>query len=217
MSAGDYRKTSDLPGTLAVFPLPGALLFPRWPLPLNIFEPRYLNMVDDAMSGTRLIGMVQAMGGNKARPDLAMVGCAGRITSYSETDDGRYLITLTGIARFGIAQELAVMTPYRQVTPNWEPYAGDLISAADVSLPSREKLLGALRAYVEINQMHADWSAVEEAPIETLVNALCSGCPFTTMEKQALIEAPTLKARAETLITLLKMDVPGNDAGGTMQ
>jgi uncharacterized protein len=216
MSVGHYRKTSDLPDTLAVFPLPGALLFPRWELPLNIFEPRYLNMIDDAMAGSRLIGMVQAMGGSKARPQLAEVGCAGRITSYSETEDGRYLITLTGIARFAIGEEMDVTTPYRQVRPDWRPYASDLAAANETALPSRDKLIGALKTYVEINKMQADWSAVQDAPLETLVNALCSGCPFSTIEKQALIEAPTLKARAETLITLLRMDVPGNDAG-TMQ
>jgi len=216
MSAGHYRKTGDLPDTLAVFPLPGALLLPRWQLALNIFEPRYLNMIDDAMTGSRLIGMVQAMDGPKTRPTLAGVGCAGRITTYSETDDGRYLITLTGIARFAIHDELDVNTPYRQVTPDWAPYEADLFAASDKALPSRDNLVGALRAYVEINKMEADWSAVEDAPLETLVNALCSGCPFSTIEKQALIEAPTLKARAETLITLLRMDVPGND-GGTMQ
>ena len=144
------------------------------------------------------------------------MGCAGRITTYSETDDGRYLITLTGIARFAIHDELDVNTPYRQVKPDWAPYEADLFAASDKALPSRDNLVGALRAYVEINKMEADWSAVEDAPLETLVNALCSGCPFSTIEKQALIEAPTLKARAETLITLLRMDVPGND-GGTMQ
>jgi len=216
MSVGHYRKTSDLADTLAVFPLPGALLFPRWELPLNIFEPRYLNMIDDAMAGSRLIGMVQAMGGSKARPLLAEVGCAGRITSYSETEDGRYLITLTGIARFAIGEEMDVTRPYRQVRPEWNPYAPDLVAANETVLPSRDKLIGALKTYVEINKMQADWSAVEDAPLETLVNALCSGCPFSTIEKQALIEAPTLKARAETLITLLRMDVPGNVAG-TMQ
>ena len=110
-----YRKTSDLPDTLPVFPLPGAMLFPRWELPLNIFEPRYLNMFDDAMRGHRLIGMIQSMGGSRERPEIARVGCAGRITSYSETDDGRYIVTLTGICRFTAARELPVTTPYRQV------------------------------------------------------------------------------------------------------
>ncbi|WP_035617198.1 LON peptidase substrate-binding domain-containing protein [Hyphomonas johnsonii] len=216
MTAAHYRKIDDLPATLAIFPLPGALLFPRWPLPLNIFEPRYLNMIDDAMAGSRLIGMVQAMGGDPQKPDVAEVGCAGRITTYAETDDGRYLITLTGIARFEIEQELDVTTPYRQVRPGWKRFADDLHAVQEIALPSREKLIAALHAYVEANQMQADWSAVEGAPMETLVNALCSGCPFSPIEKQALVEAPTLKARAETLITLLKMDVPGSDAG-TMQ
>ena len=216
MPVQNYRKTSDLPQDLAVFPLPGALLFPRWHLPLNIFEPRYLNMIDDAMSGSRIIGMVQSMGGDKAVPGLAAVGCAGRITSYSETDDGRYMITLTGIARFEIAEELKVNTPYRQVRPNWSAFRGDLISCEARYLPKRQDLIAALKNYVEVNEMNADWSAVEDAPMETLVNALCSGCPFSVMEKQALVEAATLKARADTLISLLKMDVPSRD-GGMMQ
>lgn len=216
MPVQNYRKTSDLPQDLAVFPLPGALLFPRWHLPLNIFEPRYLNMIDDAMSGSRIIGMVQSMGGDEAVPGLAAVGCAGRITSYSETDDGRYMITLTGIARFEIAEELNVNTPYRQVRPNWSAFRGDLISCEASDLPKRQDLIAALKNYVEVNEMNADWSAVEDAPMETLVNALCSGCPFSVMEKQALVEAATLKARADTLISLLKMDVPSRD-GGMMQ
>lgn len=216
MSHPNQWKLSDLPDTLAIFPLPGALLFPRWQLPLNIFEPRYLNMVDDALAGDHLIGMIQPIGGPKARPELTGTGCAGRITSWTETDDGRYLITLTGLARFRVADELRVTTPYRQVRPDWTPFASDLHEVPPDARPDRGRLLKALKDYTVANDMHADWKSAEDAPIETLVSALCAGCPFSVMEKQALLEAPTLKERAETLITLLEMDVSGQD-GGTLQ
>ncbi|MEO0466900.1 MAG: LON peptidase substrate-binding domain-containing protein [Pseudomonadota bacterium] len=215
MSPPAYRRVTDLPEQMAVFPLPGALLFPRWTLSLNIFEPRYLNMIDDAMSGCRMIGMVQSVGGDKAVPDLAEVGCAGRITSYSETDDGRYLIVLNGICRFRINEMDGLNTPYRQAAPDWSPFVEDLSTPAVTDLPSRSRLTDALKDYVARNQMNADWSAVEDAPIETLVNALCAGCPFSHLEKQALLEAEDLRGRAETLIALLEMDVPG--AGDALQ
>lgn len=213
MSIMEYRRIGDLPQQLAIFPLPGALLFPRWTLSLNIFEPRYLNMVDDAMAGSRMIGMVQSTGGPKIRPELASVGCAGRITSYAETDDGRYLLVLSGICRFTVDEMDAVTTPYRQARPDWKPYAGDLQPADVTDLPSRSRLETALRAYVLRNEMSADWSAVEDAPVETLVNALCAGCPFSVMEKQALLEASGVRERADTLIALLEMDLPGTGNG----
>jgi Lon protease-like protein len=210
----NYRKTGDLPETLAIFPLPGALVFPRWELPLNIFEPRYLNMIDDAMRGHRLIGMIQSLGGGtRERPDIARVGCAGRLTSYSETDDGRYLITLTGICRFAVKEELAVTTPYRQVRPDWESYAADIFDAPETGLPDRVHLIRAFRAYASTQGLQADWSAVEEAPMETLVNALSAGCPFNAPEKQALLEALTLAGRAETLIALLEIGGSGGADG----
>jgi uncharacterized protein len=209
----NYRKTSDLPGALAIFPLPGALLFPRWELPLNIFEPRYLNMIDDTMRGTRLIGMIQPSGGPRERPDVARIGCAGRITSYLETDDGRYLITLTGICRFEVGAELAVNTPYRQVRPSWEQFAADLHSASETGLPERRDLISALRTYVTMHGLKADWSAVEDAPMETLIHALSAGCPFSVAEKQALIEAPTLADRASVLVALLEIGGSSSDEG----
>ncbi|MEM9738496.1 MAG: LON peptidase substrate-binding domain-containing protein [Pseudomonadota bacterium] len=209
MSMQTYRRIADLPTQMAVFPLSGALLFPRWTLSLNIFEPRYLNMIDDTMSGNRILGMVQTTGGSKALPDLARVGCAGRITSYSETDDGRYLIVLTGLCRFSVSEVMNAGTPYRQAQPDWTPFGADLAVPNISDLPSRERLVSALRSYVSRNEMQADWSAVEDAPIETLVNALCAGCPFEAVEKQALLEAPGLRERADTLIALLEMDVPG--------
>ena len=212
MTRHGYRKAEDLPETLAVFPLTGALLFPRWSLPLNIFEPRYLNMIDDAMSGSRLIGMIQPVSGDKVHPKLAGVGCAGRLTSYSETDDGRYLISLTGICRFRVGQELDVKSPYRQVAPDWAPYAGDLTEPDLSNLPERSKLASALKKYVASHSMEVDWDAVESAPIETLVHALSAGCPFPPMEKQALLEADTVAARCRALIALLDMDAPGDDS-----
>lgn len=212
MTLDFYRKPSDLPEEIPVFPLAGVLLFPRWSLPLNIFEPRYLNMVDDAMRGHRLIGMIQSQGGDRAVPDLASTGCAGRITSYSETDDGRYLISLTGICRFGLDEELTVDTPYRQIRPDWQPFVTDLVSPAEASLPERPNLVRSLKRYTQINAMEVDWDAVENAPMETLINALCAGCPFGTREKQALLEAPSVADRADTLIALLDMDMPGDDS-----
>lgn len=211
MPVETYRKLSDLPDILPVFPLSGVLLFPRWSLPLNIFEPRYLNMIDDAMAGHRIIGMIQSQNDDRTHPSLVKTGCAGRITSYSETDDGRYLISLTGICRFGVSDELGVETPYRQVRPDWETFAHDLVTPPDTSLPDRLILVNSLKRYTQINSMEVDWEAVEHAPMETLINALCAGCPFGTLEKQALLEAPSVADRAQTLITLLDMDVPGDD------
>lgn len=213
MAVQTYRKCTDLPGVLRVFPLTGALLFPRWTLPLNIFEPRYLNMIDDAMSDNRLIGMIQARGDSAVEPTLADIGCVGRITSYSETDDGRYMIVLTGIARFRVDEERQNSAPYREVRANWAEFELDLSPPDLTDLPRRETLIGALRQYVERNRMDADWSAVEDAPIETLVNALCAGCPFGATEKQALLEASTLKDRCDTLIALMEMDIPGTEDG----
>lgn len=212
MTVETYRKPTDLPETIAVFPLSGVLLFPRWSLPLNIFEPRYLNMIDDAMSGARMIGMIQSKGDDRVQPSLVGTGCAGRITSYSETDDGRYLISLTGICRFHVTQELDVETPYRQVRADWQPFAHDLVPTPDNNLPDRLNLVNSLKRYTQINSMEVDWEAVEHAPMETLINALCAGCPFGTIEKQALLEAQTVADRAQTLITLLDMDVPGDDS-----
>ena len=212
MTQETYRKLSDLPEIIPVFPLSGVLLFPRWSLPLNIFEPRYLNMIDDAMSGSRIIGMIQSSGGDRAHPKLVRTGCAGRITSYSETDDGRYLISLTGICRFDVQDELGVDTPYRQVLADWQAFEGDLVSPPERTLPDRLELTNSLKRYTQINSMEVDWEAVEHAPMETLINALCAGCPFGTLEKQALLEAQTVADRAQTLITLLDMDVPGDDS-----
>ncbi len=213
-----YRKPSDLPAEIPVFPLGGALLFPRSVLPLNIFEPRYLNMIDDALSGDRLIGMIQPAGlaPEGDPPDLAEVGCVGRLTSYQETDDGRYLIALTGLCRFRVVEETTRDTPYRTVRADWRAFASDLAPQSDPDTADRIKLTTALRDYLERNGLKADWSAIQDAPVGMLINSLSTGCPFTNPEKQALLEAPTLHDRCSALITLLVMERPGT-GGGYMQ
>jgi Lon protease-like protein len=212
-----YRKPSDLPVAIPVFPLGGALLFPRAVLPLNIFEPRYLSMVDAALVGHRLIGMIQPAGlispaGND-NPDLAEVGCAGRITGFQETDDGRYLIALTGITRFRVLEEIRHEGPYRIVRADWETFAGDLVRPPQLDDTVRSQLVAALHSYLDRSGLKADWAAVEEAPVDTLVNSLSAGCPFSNPEKQALLEARTLEDRCAALITLLMMERPGQGGG----
>ncbi|HEY2068888.1 MAG TPA: LON peptidase substrate-binding domain-containing protein [Rhizomicrobium sp.] len=212
-----YHATSDLPDQLLVFPLSGVLLLPRGQLPLNIFEPRYLAMIDAAMSGNRVIGMIQTREPEnvKLTPTLSAVGCVGRITSYSETDDGRYLVTLSGICRFGVAEELKVPTPYRQVRPDYAPFAGDLVAMPETDFP-RERLLDALRRYLSQRDLKADWRSVMSAPAETLVNALAMLCPFEPAEKQALLEAPGWMERVETLVALLEMAGMPSPGGTTL-
>ena len=219
MGAFGYRKAEDLPRTIPIFPLSGALLLPRSTLPLNIFEPRYLNMIDDALAGERLIGMIQPTPGSQedANPILHEIGCLGRITSFAETDDGRYLITLTGVCRFQAARELLAPTPYRRVEANYEPFGDDLLQhESDLGI-DRERLTDALRGYVHANGFQADWSAVESAPAEALVNALSTLCPFEAEEKQALLEAAGVTDRADTLVALLNIHAAGDDTPTKMQ
>ncbi|HEY1837776.1 MAG TPA: LON peptidase substrate-binding domain-containing protein [Rhizomicrobium sp.] len=201
-----YSSLDALPATLPVFPLTGALLLPRGQLPLNIFEPRYLAMVDAVMSANRLIGMIQPTEHEEKalKPALSAVGCAGRITGYQETDDGRYLLTLTGICRFRIAEELVVTTPFRQARADYSAFGGDLVIGSESEFP-RERLLTALRDYLSRRDLKADWSSVMNAPAETLVNALAMLCPFQPAEKQALLEAPGWEERVDTLVALLEM------------
>jgi Lon protease-like protein len=214
MGAYGFQTPHDLPRSIPVFPLEGALLLPRTALPLNIFEPRYLNMIDDALGAERLIGMIQpALHGAAERPDLCDIGCVGRITSYAETDDGRYLITLTGLCRFRAARELNVQTPYRQVEALFDEF-GDDLSAHDEEI-DRSRLSQSLRHYAEANGLHTDWAAIADAPAEALVNTLATMCPFEPDEKQALLEAPDLTARCETLITLFEIDAAAGGGGAS--
>lgn len=209
-----YVRVDDLPQVIPVFPLAGVLLLPRGQLPLNIFEPRYLNMIDDAMAGDRIIGMIQPVGGPSETPALASVGCAGRITSFAETQDGRYLITLTGCARFRVATELPTSTPYRQVRAAFDAYAGDMAAPLEKAAYDRNDLFGALRAYLDTRGLEVDWDAANTAPPEALINSLSMALPFEPAEKQALLEAYSIGDRAEALTALLKIDAADTDEDG---
>ncbi|WP_292063916.1 LON peptidase substrate-binding domain-containing protein [Brevundimonas sp. UBA7664] len=209
--AQGYVKAADLPQVIPVFPLPGVILLPRGQLPLNIFEPRYLNMIDDAMAGDRIIGMVQPQLGPQG---LSPIGCAGRITSFAETSDGRYLITLTGCARFRLASEIPTQTPYRQIRADFGPFETDLSPPPvdDIGL-DRDGLLDALRAYLETRGLDIDWDTAETAPPEALVNSLSMALPFDPPEKQALLEAASLTDRSAVLTALLTIDAASDGDG----
>jgi hypothetical protein len=215
-----YKSTADLPGMIPVFPLRGAILLPRSVLPLNIFEPRYLTMVQAAMSSDRLIGVIQPdrLEEEVESPQgrsvhLKPVGCAGRITTYQELDDGRLMIALSGIVRFSVREEVASARPYRSVITDYEAYADDLESGYGESDVDRETLVATLRRYLDARHLKADWAAVAAAPGEHLVNTLAIVSPFGPEEKQALLEAPTLKARAEILVALAEMELASGQSG----
>ncbi|MEQ8965933.1 MAG: LON peptidase substrate-binding domain-containing protein [Azospirillaceae bacterium] len=204
----------ELPPTLPVFPLTGVLLLPRGHLPLNIFEPRYLAMVDDALAADRLIGMIQPSDGAEGRaasPPLYATGCAGRITALEETDDGRYLITLTGVARFTPGEEMPTTRGYRRFAVDWSGYAEDLAgedaAAGDGPEVDRDRLTQALEPYFKQQGINANWEAIKQTPDERLVTSLSMICPFQPPEKQALLEAPGLAERAELMLSLLEMAV----------
>ncbi len=202
-----YRRPEDLAQRIPVFPLAGALLLPRADLPLNVFEPRYLAMVDHALSGDRLIGMIQpaAAEASADAPALMKVGCVGRITSWAETPDDRMMITLTGVSRFQIVDELDVDTPFRQVIANYHPFAADLATGTGAAEVNRPALVKAFRDYLDANNMSADWKEVDSASTEVLVNTLSLLAPYPPQEKQALLEAPDLKTRADVLVALTEV------------
>src|ERR1700730_5450049 len=213
----EYRAPSDLPAVIPIFPLPGALLLPRGQMPLNIFEPRYVAMIDFALStGHRLIGMIQpdtAHPGPEDKPNLFKVGCVGRITQLAESGDGRYLLQLTGIARFRVKEELPVTTPYRQCQVTYA-FTDDFTPRKGEDGVDRESLLRSLSAFLEANNLKADWEGIENAPNEALVNALAMMSPYGTAEKQALLEAPDLKTRAEILVALTEIELAKKTTGG---
>jgi Lon protease-like protein len=213
--AQSYVKASDLPQVIPLFPLDGAILLARGQLPLNIFEPRYLNMVDDAMAGDRVIGMIQTTGGSRRLPGLAPVGCAGRITSFAETSDGRYLITLTGVCRFRLITELPSQTPYRQARAAFAPFESDLTPPPVDPEFDRDRFLDALKAYLERRGLDIDWDTAEAAPPEALVNSLSMALPFERAEKQALLEAAALEDRCEVLTALMRIDAAEAGDGET--
>jgi Lon protease-like protein len=210
-----YLGPSDLPDVLPVFPLSGALLLPRGQMPLNIFESRYLAMIDDALRGFRLVGMVQREQDDETLtvPPLFSVGCAGRITQFAETGDGRYLVTLTGVSRFRIADELPTLTPYRQCRVDFSRFGVDFEPRAGEDQVDRDGVIGTLEKFVKANNLRIDWKGIHEAPNEALVNALAMMSPFGAREKQALLEAPDLRARAEMLIAITEMDLARSEDG----
>jgi uncharacterized protein len=204
-----YRGPVDLPEVLSVFPLPGALLLPRGQMPLNIFEPRYLALVDDTLrDGHRLIGMIQpdpAHPGTEERPSLYKIGCAGRITQLAETGDSRYLLQLTGVARFRLVEELKVATSYRQCRVDFMPFTDDFVARRGEEAVDRKAVLAALSDFLKANDLKADWAGIETASNEALVNALAMMSPYDPAEKQAMLEAPDLKTRAEILVAVTEI------------
>lgn len=217
-----YKGAGDCPQVIPLFPLTGALLLPRGQMPLNIFEPRYLAMIDDAIRGDRVIGMIQPEPDDGRRveiPPLVRVGCLGRITQFAETGDDRYIISLTGISRFRVVEELSVATPYRQGRVDYEPFAVDFIARSGEEAVDRDGLLKALRDFARANDLKIDWKGVHEAPNEALVNALAMMCPFGPREKQALLEARSLKERAEVLVAITEIELArgGGDPDTTLQ
>ena len=213
-----YRGPIELPEIIPVFPLPGALLLPRGQMPLSIFEPRYLAMVDDALrDGHRLIGMIQpdvAHPGSPEKPNLFKIGCVGRITQLAESGDGRYLMQLTGVARFRVEEELNVSTAYRQCRVTFVPFADDFIARKGEETVDRDALLEALTAFLKANNLKTDWGGIESAPNEALVNALAMMSPYGVAEKQAMLEAPDLKTRAEILIAVTEIELAKKSSGG---
>jgi Lon protease-like protein len=205
-----FASAADLPLTLPLFPVAGALLLPRRPIQLTVFEPRYLSLLDDALGGERLIGMIQPKAGDDAvgpKPELCDVGCLGRIVQYAEIGDGRCFLSLMGVTRFRIAEELTTMTPYRLVRADYAPFAQDFVEGAGEAEVDREALLKALRDFAKANDLKIDWNDIREASNETLVNSLAIMSPYGAREKQAMLEAADLKSRAEILVAIAQYDL----------
>ncbi len=215
----ERSDSAELPAILPIFPLTGVLLLPRGRLPLNIFEPRYLAMTRDALAGERLIGMVQPMGvgpeSPKGSPPVYPTGCAGRITAFAETEDGRFLITLTGVSRFRIREELPLLHGYRRVVPDWHEFSADREDGGEAEI-DRDRLMRGLEAFFQRHQLSADWEAMRGAPAERLVTTIAMVCPFEPSEKQALLEAPDLAERARLLTAIVEMAAANRpaDSGG---
>ena len=229
MRASDrYTTTAALPRVIPVFPLGGAILLPRATLPLNIFEPRYLELFDEAMSGPRIVGIIQPAreAGDSESPQgsnvpLRHVGCAGRVTAYQELDDGRMIVGLTGIVRFGVESEPPSGRQYRTCAVSYETYAGDLTAGNGADAVDRDKLLATLKRFLEARSLKADWSSIGKAPNEQLVNSLSIMSPYGPEEKQALLEAVDLKMRSELLVALAEMEIAAagrsGGSGSTLQ
>jgi len=219
MTEQNHTSTKDLPEIIPVFPLNGVILLPQTTLPLNIFEPRYLAMVDDALARKRFIGMVQPKPetADRARPEMYRTGGLGRITSFSETEDGRYIISLAGVAKFSIERELVCDTPYRQAEVSYTQFADELRASGEQMNVDRDKLMQALKVYLQANNMDTDWDSISSAPSDTLINSLAMICPFDATEKQALLEAPNVRDRCEILSALLQMASSSGGEGTSIQ
>ena len=210
-------KKQDLPKTIPVFPLSNFIIFPYTTVPLNIFEPRYLSLLDDTMkSEHRLIGMVQPLSPNPKNGDLRVhkIGCAGRLTSFSETGDGRYMVTLTGICRFRVTSLIDGFLSYPTANINWDSFGGDLNPPNENQNINREKFFNVLERYFQIMELSTDWDGLKDADDMLLINSLAMLCPFEPEEKQALLEAPSLITRRETLVTLMEFAL--RDENSTM-
>ncbi len=215
---GTANTTSGLPSTLPIFPLNGVLLLPRGQLPLNVFEPRYLNLVNDALGAGRLIGMIQPMqsgGSGMSSSDttpLYSVGCCGRITSFQEQDDGRFFINLRGVCRFRVDRELPIKDGYRRVASDFAPFHGDLAEPKDTHVEA-ERLIAGLRTYFRAREISADWDSISKAPPDTLVTTISMVCPFDAHEKQALLESPSYERRAQHLTGIIEssLNQPDDD------
>ncbi|MEM9755587.1 MAG: LON peptidase substrate-binding domain-containing protein [Pseudomonadota bacterium] len=208
----------DFPGTIPVFPLPGALLLPRARMPLNIFEPRYLQMLDDTLKTShRLIGMVQPLEAPGGVKRLHSIGCAGRVTQFSETEDGRYMITLSGISRYRIREEVSGFTPYVRTDVSWDDFRADTGGTETDASFDRAAFLDLLSRYFEAMSLSTDWDTLKEAEDELLINSLSMLCPFDPEEKQALLEAPSLTTRRETLVTLIEFSLRGGSQEEVLQ
>ena len=218
MSPNPFDPTFDqLPEIVPIFPLTGVLLLPRGKLPLNVFEPRYLAMTEDALSGNRMIGIIQPSDplSRASVPPVYPIGCAGRSTSFSETDDGRYLITLTGVCRFETVRELPIVRGYRRVDVSWERFAADLEESGP-ALFDRARLVEGLKTYFKIQGISANWDAIDSTPDERLVTSLAMICPFEPSEKQALLECGSLSERASMMVAIIEMSVLDKRNGDTM-
>lgn len=221
-----YRRPADLPSRIPVFPLRGTILLPRSTLPLSIFEPRYLTMLEDVMSGDRILGIVQPQltgEGTAESPagksaGVKRVGCAGRVTTYQELDDGRLVITLTGISRFEVVDEAMTAKPYRIMSVSYDRHAADFAAGQGEEAVDRDNLLRVLKSYLDAHHLNADWNSIVRATNEVLINALSVMSPYGPEEKQALLEAMDLKSRADVLIALAEMDLAAStESGGTLQ
>ncbi len=204
----------DLPSTIAVFPLPRAVLLPRSRLPLHIFEPRYLAMIEDVMkTPERLVGMIQPNGSDR----LHTIGCAGRLTQFSETEDGRYMITLSGISRFRILSEHSGFEPYRKFDVTWDGFEQDRRAVDKDTTFDRDAFFKLLERYLEGRGLSTDWETLREAEDELLINSLSMLLDFEPEDKQALLEAPSLMTRRETLVTLIEYSLRGGQEQGPIQ